>query len=129
MVEALAECGIPHMVAGSFASTHHGVPRSTYDIDLVIDPTREALDRFVRSLAAERFYVSAEAAQEAWQRRGQFNVVDRATGWKIDLILRKDRAFSREEFGRRRPLRYSAWRCSWRRRKTRSGEARVGARR
>jgi len=31
-----------------------------------------------------------------------FNVVDLATGWKIDLIVCKSRAFSREEFGRRR---------------------------
>jgi len=31
-----------------------------------------------------------------------FNVVDQATGWKIDLIIRKSRAFSQEEFSRRR---------------------------
>jgi len=104
-MEALASCGVAHMLAGSFASTHHGVPRTTHDIDVVIDPTREELARFVASLDPERFYVSSEAAQEAWRRRGQFNVVDLATGWKTDLILRKDRAFSREEFARREPAR------------------------
>jgi hypothetical protein len=103
VLEALAANGIPHMVAGSFASTHHGVPRATHDVDLVIDPTREALERFVESLSPESFYVSPEAAREAFRRRGQFNVVDLATGWKIDLILRKDRPFSREEFARRVP--------------------------
>jgi hypothetical protein len=30
-----------------------------------------------------------------------FNVIDLATGWKIDLIIRKSRAFSQEEFMRR----------------------------
>lgn len=30
-----------------------------------------------------------------------FNVIDLATGWKIDLIIRKSRAFSQEELGRR----------------------------
>jgi hypothetical protein len=30
-----------------------------------------------------------------------FNVIDLATGWKIDLIIRKSRAFSQEEFRRR----------------------------
>lgn len=64
------------MLAGSFASTHHGVPRTTHDIDLVIDPAKPALDRFVRSLDPERFYVSPDAANEAWRRRGQFNVVE-----------------------------------------------------
>ena len=33
-----------------------------------------------------------------------FNVIDLATGWKIDLIIRKSRAFSQEEFRRRQPL-------------------------
>lgn len=30
-----------------------------------------------------------------------FNVIDHASGWKVDFIVRKDRAFSRTEFGRR----------------------------
>jgi hypothetical protein len=33
-----------------------------------------------------------------------FNVTDLATGWKIDLIFRKSRAFSKEEFGRRQAV-------------------------
>jgi hypothetical protein len=39
---------------------------------------------------------------EAHERRSLFNVIDSATGWKIDFIIRKSRAFSEEEFGRRR---------------------------
>ncbi len=42
-----------------------------------------------------------EAALEAHERQSLFNVIDLATGWKIDLIIRKSRAFSLEEFGRR----------------------------
>jgi len=103
IIAALDAQGIPHMLAGSFASAHHGVPRTTHDIDLVIDPAPPALERFVRSLDPERFYVSVDAADEAWRRRGQFNVVDLESGWKIDLIVRKERSFSREEFRRRRP--------------------------
>ena len=30
-----------------------------------------------------------------------FNVIDLATGWKVDLIIRNSRAFSQEEFTRR----------------------------
>lgn len=89
------------MLAGSFASTFHGDPRTTNDIDLVIDCDREALDRLLRQLDPRRYYASAEAADEAWRRRGQFNVVLLESGWKIDLILRKERAFSRSEFARR----------------------------
>lgn len=91
------------MLAGSFASTAHGEPRTTNDIDLVIDPTREALQQLVGTVSQERFYLSAEAAEEAWRRRGQFNLVHLESGWKVDLILRKDRPFSHEKFRRRQP--------------------------
>jgi hypothetical protein len=99
----LDRAGIDFMVAGSFASTFHGDPRTTQDIDLVIDPDRAALDRFVGQLDPGVYYVSAEAAEDAWRRRGQFNVVLLDSGWKVDLFLRKDRPFSREEFSRRQP--------------------------
>jgi len=101
IVTELRRFGIPHMLAGSFASAYHGDPRTTRDIDFVVDPTRDALERFVQGLEPERFYVSPEAAREAFERRGQFNVVLLDSGWKADLILRKDRRFSRSEFERR----------------------------
>jgi hypothetical protein len=103
IVQELGKAGIEHMLAGSFASTYHGDPRTTNDIDLVIDCDRASLDRFVHQLDPSRFYVSAEAVDEAWRRRGQFNVVLLESGWKVDLILRKERPFSREEFRRRQP--------------------------
>ncbi len=101
IVAELERADIPHMLAGSFASTSHGDPRTTHDIDLVIDPNRRTLDRLINQLDAERYYISPEAVDEAWRRRGQFNVVIMDLGWKVDLIIRKDRPFSLEEFRRR----------------------------
>jgi len=89
------------MLAGSFASSYHGDPRTTNDIDLVIAPTRTSLEAFVRSLEPTEYYVSPEAALEAFGRQGQFNVIVLESGWKVDLILRKERAFSHSEFERR----------------------------
>ena len=40
----------------------------------------------------------------AVREHDMFNVLDTSTGWKIDLIVRKDRAFSVEEFARRTPV-------------------------
>jgi hypothetical protein len=105
LVGLLDRSQIPHMVAGSFASTLHGTPRSTQDIDLVIDPSGEALFAFVASLAPDEYYASDPAARDALRRRGQFNVIDMATGWKADLIVRKARSYSVEEFRRRKPER------------------------
>jgi hypothetical protein len=105
LVTLLDRAPIPHMVAGSFASTLHGTPRSTQDIDLVIDPSGQALVAFVAGLPQSEYYASADAAQEALRRRSQFNVIDMATGWKADLIVRKTRPYSVEEFRRRKPAR------------------------
>jgi hypothetical protein len=101
VVKLLEEAEIPFMLTGSFASSFHGRPRATQDIDMVIDPTGAALEAFSSSLSPE-FYVSREAAEEALQRREQFNIIHRASGDKVDLIIRKDRPFSHTEFGRRR---------------------------
>jgi hypothetical protein len=103
IIASLNEAEIPHMVAGSFASTYHGEPRTTQDIDIVIDPTRSALEKFVGGLPVERYYADLDAALDALARRGIFNVVDMDTGWKVDFIVRKQRRFSIEEFSRREP--------------------------
>lgn len=97
----LDEIGVPHMVVGSLASSFHGEPRQTRDIDIVIDPEPDALRRFVERLPPDEFYADASAAAEALERRTSFNVIEVETGWKVDLIIRRDRPFSREELGRR----------------------------
>jgi hypothetical protein len=104
LLGTLERCRVPYMVAGSFASNLHGIPRATYDADIVVELDRPRLVRLVADLQAE-FYVSEEAARDALARRSVFNLIHFETGFKIDLIVKKDRAFSREEFGRRIPAR------------------------
>ena len=99
--DVLDRAAVPFMIAGSFASTAHGLPRTTQDLGLVVDPTPPSLEALLRALPPEEYYVDADAARDALARRTMFNVIDQATGWKIDFIIRKNRAFSREEFGRR----------------------------
>jgi len=103
LITMLDAAGIPHMLAGSFASAYHGTPRATQDIDVVIDPTPASLESFVAQLTAAGYYVDADRARAALEPRRQFNVIDSGSGWKADLIVRKSRPFSREEFKRRSP--------------------------
>ncbi len=105
IVQLLDDAKMPFMIAGSFASTTHGIPRTTQDIDIVIDPAdAKSLDAFVGSMSPETYYVDVDAARDAFKRRSMFNVIDQVSGWKADFILRKNRAFSREEFARRGEL-------------------------
>jgi len=43
VVLSLDALGIAYMVTGSVASSHHGRPRMTHEVDVVIDPSAEAL--------------------------------------------------------------------------------------
>lgn len=100
IVDVLTQLGVPYMVAGSFASNLHGVPRMTQDADVVIDADEATALRLVRALEPE-FYVSEEAAREATRLERMFNAIHLETGFKIDLVIKKSRPFSAEELRRR----------------------------
>lgn len=59
LVRRLEQLAIPYMIAGSVASSHHGLPRATNDADVVIDPSPQALDDLVAALTADGYYVDA----------------------------------------------------------------------
>jgi len=105
LLSKLDECGIPYMITGSFASNIHGLPRATQDADIVIEVEQKTLERFLESLGSA-FYRSPEAAMDALDREQMFNVIHLPTGFKVDLIVRKSRPFSRMEFSRRQPAFY-----------------------
>jgi hypothetical protein len=101
VVAELEHAGIPYMVTGSLASAAHGRIRTTEDIDIVIAPTPAQLKAFVASFPSDQFYADDQDAFESFRHISQFNIIDFATTWKVDLIFRKDREFSRVEFTRR----------------------------
>jgi hypothetical protein len=98
---ALDQNNIAYMLTGSFASAYHGTPRSTQDIDIVVEATPAQLHDLLNSLPAGQYYSDLDAALQAHKAESIFNVIDLSTGWKIDFILRKCRPFSREELRRR----------------------------
>lgn len=97
----LTRLQIPYMLTGSVAASYHGRPRATHDADVVIDPSPRQLDDLLMALQAAGFYADLEGARSALAARRQFNVIEIAHACKIDLIVRRDRAFSDEEFSRR----------------------------
>jgi hypothetical protein len=99
-IRLLEGAAVPYMITGSVASAYHGEPRSTLDIDIVIDPDAAALERLVDALATDESYVDRDAARIALRERTQFNAIG-TDAVKIDFIIRKDRPFSVEEFRRR----------------------------
>jgi hypothetical protein len=97
----LESADIPYFVTGSFASSAHGIPRSTNDIDIVIAPSREQLSALLAQFPPTEFATDRDAAFDALNRRSQFNVIDYATMWKVDFILRQYTPFDASRFARR----------------------------
>ena len=70
----------------------------------MIAPSLGSLDALLREFPDDKFYVSRDAALQAYGDAGMFNVIDFESGWKVDFILRKSRPFSIAEFDRRRTV-------------------------
>ena len=100
LIKKLNEQNIPYMLSGSVSSSLHGQPRATNDADIVIAPAEEQLIAFIKSLGDD-YYMNPDAARDAFKNNSVFNVIDIQNSWKADLIIRKNRPFSREEFQRR----------------------------
>lgn len=92
------------MVTGSIASSVHGIPRATQDIDVIIAPTREQLVALMNRFTEPAYDAHMDDALDAFRRRSTFSVIDRRGIWKIDFIFRKPRPFSKKEFDRRRKI-------------------------
>lgn len=82
----LDRLGIAYVTAGSFASSLHGEPRSTDDVDIVADLRPGQAAGLVSALGRE-WYVSEEAVRDAVARGTSFNAVHLASGVKVDVFV------------------------------------------
>lgn len=98
---ALEAVDIPYFVTGSFASSAHGVPRSTNDIDIVIAPSRAQLEELIKRFPKSEFAAETEDALDAFAHQSLFNIVDYSTMWKIDFIIKQPTPFDISRFERR----------------------------
>lgn len=107
LVTILEDLEIPYHLGGSIASSVHGIPRMTQDVDLVARLTAESAVALAR-LASSDYYVDVEAARQAASERASFNLIHRDSGVKIDIFVCGESRFDREEFRRHRRERVQA---------------------
>jgi hypothetical protein len=62
---------------------------------------RPVLEKLRTALEESEFASSLDDALEALDHRSQFNIVDYATAWKVDLIFRQQSPFDASRFRRR----------------------------
>lgn len=101
VVRVLETCGIEYMVTGSVASSLHGQPRSTHDIDLVVRMVDTDIPSLTQAFPAPEFYLSEGAMRDAIQQRSTFNLLSMKDGDKVDFWLLTDAPFDQSRFSRR----------------------------
>lgn len=102
VIDAFEQLGVAYHIGGSVASSAHGVPRTTVDIDLVAELHEEHVASLVKRLQ-EAYYIDEQMIRQALTRRASFNLIHLATMLKVDVFIPKARAFDREAARRARP--------------------------
>jgi hypothetical protein len=92
--------GIDYMIGGSIASSVHGRPRTTDDIDVVARIAGHQVSSLVAALE-EDFYVDAEMIRDAIRRRASFNLIHLQTMLKVDVFVFTGEELANEEMRRR----------------------------
>jgi hypothetical protein len=112
----LDELGIPYVVGGSLASSVHGIPRSTNDLDLLVELAGRLVDPLVARMK-DRFYVDRDMIEDALRRRASFNVVHLETLFKVDLFIHDRSELAEQEMQRKQAVELGepprrVWICS-----------------
>lgn len=98
---ALERLGVPYLVGGSLASSLHGFPRATQDVDIVADLRMEHVPGLVAELEKD-FYLDEPAIRDAVERRSTFNVIHLETMFKADVFVMGNDEATALEMERRR---------------------------
>jgi hypothetical protein len=105
--ELLVDCllrlnrtGIAYYLTGSMASNYWGVPRTTHDLDFVVQLPVSAVPRVMKEFSGD-FYIDEFAVRAAFQPPHQFNAIDTRSALKVDFWLPKPEPFDKEMFRRR----------------------------
>lgn|GEM_PF-72898 len=91
---------IAHMLTGSMVSNYWGVPRTTHDLDFVVQLPPSAIPALVKEFSGE-FHIDEAAIRNAYQPPHQFNALDTRSALKVDFWLLQPAPFEREMFARK----------------------------
>jgi hypothetical protein len=106
IVQEFEDLKIQYYVGGSLASSLHGIPRATQDVDIIADIAFHHIPKLVNALETE-FYIDGDMIKEAIQRRSSFNLIHYDTMFKVDIFIPKSDTVAQEEMERRQQYQVS----------------------
>jgi hypothetical protein len=105
--ELLVDClrrlnrtGVTYYLTGSMASNYWGIPRTTHDLDFVIQLPPSAVPSIVEAFRGD-FCLDEAAVRAAYRPPHQFNAIDTRSALKVGFWLPKPDPFDKEMLGRR----------------------------
>jgi hypothetical protein len=105
--ELLVDClrrlnatGVTYYLTGSMASNYWGIPRTTHDLDFVVQLPPSAVPVILKAFGRD-FYIEEAAVRAAYQPPHQFNAIDTRSALKVDFWLPQPEPFDREMLRRR----------------------------
>ena len=99
-VRRLNSSGVAYMLTGSMASNAWGIPRTTHDLDFVIQLPPSQVSLLVKAFDHPDYFLDEASIRAAYQPPHQFNVIHVPTALKGDFWLLRRVPFEREMFAR-----------------------------
>jgi hypothetical protein len=99
-IRRLNRSGIAYFVTGAIASNYWGIPRTTHDLDFVVQLSAESIRNLLREFRND-FYLDEQAVRAALAPPYQFNAIDNRSAFKIDFWTLRSDPFEMSMFERR----------------------------
>ena len=97
---ALDHLGVQWLIGGSLASSVHGEPRATQDIDIVVDLQARQVKPLWDALRRD-YYLDVDEMRSAANTAASFNAVHFASAIKVDFFIAGDDPFDAERLANR----------------------------
>jgi hypothetical protein len=99
-IARLNRSGVEYLLTGAMASNYWGIPRTTHDLDFVVQLSIESIPSLIREFRDD-FYLDEQAVRGALAPPYQFNAIDRRSAFKIDFWTLRSDPFAMSMFERR----------------------------
>jgi hypothetical protein len=110
VVDVLDQAKVSYAVAGSFASSVYGEPRTTLDVDLTVHLTSEGLELLATAARERLLSLDVQSARKRLRavKPQPFQIIDGHGGWKADCYVLTQTPYELGAFERRRSVRFSS---------------------
>src|SRR5688572_1787708 len=99
-LKRLNQAGIRYMLTGSMASNAWGIPRTTHDLDFVLQVPPSQVTTLTDAFAGD-YFIDETAIRMAYQPPHQFNAIHVPSALKVDFWMLRPVSFEREMFARK----------------------------